>query len=97
MPVYEFKCEECGRRFDLVASLAEKESGLKPECPKCGSANCTQVFGRVNIVTTSKSDRDFDNDFGAGDDFGGGDDAGLPDDGLGDDGFGGDSDLDDLD
>jgi putative FmdB family regulatory protein len=92
MPVYEYKCEDCGRRFDLLASLAEKETGLEPECPKCGSSNCLQVFGHVNIVTTSKSDAGFEDDMGGDEDLGG-----MPDDDLDGSGFGGDTELDGLD
>jgi len=90
MPVYEFKCEDCGRRFELVATLAEQDAGLEPECPKCGSGNCRQVFGRVNIVTSSKSDSDLD-DFGEDDGLGD-----MPDNDYGGD-FGDESGLDEPD
>lgn len=91
MPVYEYECEKCGNRFELIATLAEKEAGIAPECPKCGSQNCRQVFGRVNVITSARSEDSFDDDYGAGDDF----DAG--DGGYDDDSFGDESEPDYLD
>lgn len=89
MPVYEFRCEDCGRRFELVATLAEKEAGLDPECPKCAGADCRQVFSRVNVMTSSKSDSDTE-DLGGED---GGFDCGTGGDEYGDD-LGDEPDLD---
>lgn len=61
MPVYEFQCEDCGKKFDIVATLSEKESGLSPACPKCGGMRVRQVFGRFTLLSGSKTeDEDFD-------------------------------------
>jgi len=60
MPVYEFKCEDCDRKFDVVATLAEKDSGLSPMCPKCGGRRVRQVFGRFTLLAGSKTDDDFE-------------------------------------
>ena len=98
IPVYEFQCQDCGKKFEIVATLAEKEVGLDPACPKCGRMRARQVFSRFTLIAGSKTDDDFDegsDDMGAGDDL-----AGMPDaDGMaGLDDMGGDSgDLDDLD
>lgn len=73
MPLYEYRCEDCGKKFDLIASIAEKEAGLHPVCPKCGSKDCRQVFGRVTVLTSSKSgefDDDLPDDAGDSDDLG---------------------------
>ncbi len=70
MPVYEFKCEDCGRHFDVVASLAEFDAGLKPVCPGCAGRTCRQVIGRVTLLTSSKSEDDLgdlEDDIGADD------------------------------
>ncbi|MEO0071428.1 MAG: zinc ribbon domain-containing protein [candidate division WOR-3 bacterium] len=70
MPVYEYKCENCGKRFDIVATLAEKEAGLNPTCPDCGGTKVHQIFGRFTVIGGSKTESDFE-DFGPGDeDFG---------------------------
>ena len=83
MPVYEYQCDDCGRRFDVVATLAEKEAGLAPACPKCGKKRVRQVFSRFTLLASSKSDSGLDEDMGA--------------DSMGDAGFGGDDEMGDLD
>ncbi len=35
MPVYEYRCEECGQWFEIHTSFAEKRAGLEPTCPAC--------------------------------------------------------------
>jgi putative FmdB family regulatory protein len=91
MPVYEYQCEECGRKFELVASFAEYDDGLEPVCPKCASKLAQRIIGRPMIVTTSKSESD---DFGD-DNLG---DSGEDDYGTGDDDMSGMDDyMDDLD
>jgi len=62
LPLYEYRCGDCGKKFDVLAGIAEKEAGLKPGCPKCGSRDCRQVFGRVTVITSSKSEGGFDDD-----------------------------------
>jgi putative FmdB family regulatory protein len=61
MPVYEYQCEDCNRKFDVVATLTEKESGLAPVCPKCRGRHVQQIFSRFTVLTASKSESD---DFG---------------------------------
>jgi putative FmdB family regulatory protein len=103
MPVYEYQCQDCGKKFETVATLAEKDSGLDPACPKCGRKRARQVFSRFTLIAGSKTDGDFDDGL---DDLGpGGDAAGLPDGGMDDfdagsdelDDLGGSRDLDDID
>ena len=97
--MYEFQCQDCGRKFEIVAALAEKEAGLDPACPKCCRTRARQVFSRFTLIAGSKTDEDLDeglDDIGADGDLGG-----LPDEtGMGglDDLGGEDSgDLDDFD
>ncbi len=82
-----------------MATLAEKEVGLDPACPKCGRMRARQVFSRFTLLTGSKTEEDFDE--GLDDTGAGGDLAGLPDEtgmeGLDDLGSGDSDDLDDLD
>ncbi|SHH10889.1 putative regulatory protein, FmdB family [Thermosyntropha lipolytica DSM 11003] len=35
MPIYEFKCAACGKKFDLLLSLKERDKKVK--CPECSS------------------------------------------------------------
>lgn len=55
--VYEFRCRACGRRFDVVATVAEKEAGLAPACPACGSADVGRVFSRVLFLRSTEKGR----------------------------------------
>lgn len=54
MPTYEYVCSECKNKFDVYATLAEKEKGLKPECPNCHSKKTIQVFGSISVIGGSK-------------------------------------------
>ena len=39
MPLYEYQCESCGHRFEVI----QKFSDAPPVCPKCGGAVEKQV------------------------------------------------------
>ena len=43
MPMYDYKCQDCGKESLIVLTLKEHEAGLPP-CPACGSKNMTQLF-----------------------------------------------------
>jgi len=54
MPTYEYICSNCGNKFDIFATLSEKEKGLKVKCPNCGSKKASQVFSKISIITPGK-------------------------------------------
>jgi len=54
MPVYDFKCEECNKRFTLTLSVTER-SRNKVKCPKCSSKKVEQQYSAVYAVTSRKS------------------------------------------
>ena len=37
MPLYEYKCSECGRNFDRLVSISE--ASKNQVCPHCGGKN----------------------------------------------------------
>ena len=44
MPIYEYRCDECGEQFErLVRSLS---SAGKIECPRCGSHKVEKAISR---------------------------------------------------
>lgn len=51
MPLYEYKCQVCGERFERL--LPRKQADQQQECPKCGSKRVTRVFSA--FATRSKS------------------------------------------
>ena len=89
MPIYEYRCDACGRRS---TSLLSSFSAPDPACPHCGQPKLRR------LVSTFATARSGDGD---GDDFGDGYDAGMDDEmggeDFGGDEFGGGDDFGDLD
>ncbi len=54
MPVYEFRCLKCRKRFSLTMSVSDR-SARKIRCPKCGAAHVEQQYSAVYAVTSRKS------------------------------------------
>ena len=55
MPVYEFRCNDCGRKVALrYATIAEYASAT-PACPRCHGTNLTRLISRVAIKRSSLS------------------------------------------
>lgn len=50
MPTYEYGCLDCGDKFEVSASISQKEKGLEIVCPKCGGSEAVQLFNNVNFV-----------------------------------------------
>ena len=54
MPVYDYKCADCKKRFTLTLTIAQK-SATKVKCPKCAGRNVEQQYSAVYAVTSKKS------------------------------------------
>ncbi|MFO7937351.1 MAG: zinc ribbon domain-containing protein [Kiritimatiellia bacterium] len=52
MPIYEYQCDKCGRRFDF---LAKKISERPVKCPACGSKKLTKAFSAFSTGEKSSS------------------------------------------
>ena len=84
MPIYEYRCEECGKRS---SALLPSYSSPDPVCPHCGKPALRRL---VSTFATTRSGDDGGDDFGGddlsvgGDDFDGGE-GGF--DGGGDDDY----------
>lgn len=54
MPNYEYRCEDCHRRFEVFFSYADygKAAVL---CPRCGSANVHRKIGRIRVAHSDES------------------------------------------
>jgi putative FmdB family regulatory protein len=88
MPIYEYRCEACGKRS---TSLLPSYSSPDPVCPHCGKPALKRLVSTFATVSSGESEGgDFgdmggDEGMGAGmDDYGGGDFGGG---GYGDDDF----------
>jgi putative FmdB family regulatory protein len=48
MPIYEYRCEKCGERFEkLVRGFSGQES---LECPRCGSSDVRKAVSLLGGV-----------------------------------------------
>lgn len=52
MPLYEYRCEDCGRRSTI---LVLKTEGFRPVCKQCGGTKLTKLISRVSFL---RSDED---------------------------------------
>ena len=73
MPIYEYRCDACGKRS---SALLPSYSSPDPACPHCGKSALKRL---VSTFATARSGDDGGDDFGSdemgdGEDFGGGDD-----------------------
>jgi putative FmdB family regulatory protein len=50
MPLFEYRCEECKRKFTLLVGMVAE--GPKQECPRCGSARIRKLISRFTIART---------------------------------------------
>ncbi len=50
MPLYEYRCQACRRRFTLLLSIAERD---EPQtCPHCGAQQSRRLVSRVARLRT---------------------------------------------
>jgi putative FmdB family regulatory protein len=70
MPIYEYRCAECGKRS---SSLLPSYSSPDPACPHCGKHALQRLVSTFATARSSEGDGGDDGDYG-GDDLGGGDD-----------------------
>jgi putative FmdB family regulatory protein len=54
MPMYDYKCLDCGKESLIVVTLKEHERG-EVQCPSCGSKKLQQLFTSFIAHTTKKS------------------------------------------
>lgn len=54
MPMYDYKCLDCGKESLIVVTLKEHERG-EAQCPACGSKKLQQLFSPFIAHTTKKS------------------------------------------
>jgi len=54
MPIYQYRCLNCHKRFEVFMSYAEY--GTRPvPCTHCGSENVLRRIGRVRIAKSEES------------------------------------------
>ena len=48
MPIYEFKCLECGEFIELLI-MGQKDSDKEMMCPKCNAQHFERVLSRTGV------------------------------------------------
>lgn len=54
MPIYEFRCLECGNLMEIILSASQEQAGL--ECPDCHSQELERVLSSTSYVMGSGSE-----------------------------------------
>jgi putative FmdB family regulatory protein len=54
MPLYDYRCKECGETFEVRATIKEKIAGLNIFCPKCQSQETQQLLTTAMMVHAGK-------------------------------------------
>jgi len=53
MPIYEYRCTQCGERFDVRQAI--DEDGSKVTCPKCQAGNPRKLLPTFFSTNSSES------------------------------------------
>ena len=53
MPIYEYRCEECGKISEFLVIKTE-DKGV-PQCKRCKSRKMSRVLSRVRVVRSEES------------------------------------------
>jgi putative FmdB family regulatory protein len=53
MPIYEYRCEECGKISEFL--LMRIDEKFNPECKRCKSKKMSRVLSRVRVLRSEES------------------------------------------
>ncbi len=53
MPIYEYRCRDCGKKSSFVTLSVKSVS--TPKCRKCGGANLAKLVSRVAVSRSEES------------------------------------------
>ncbi len=56
MPIFEFKCNECGHLQEIIITSSSKEE-LDLKCEKCGSHELQRVISTTSYIMGSSGER----------------------------------------
>jgi putative FmdB family regulatory protein len=57
MPVYDYRCNDCGQESPLFYKTFADYDHATPTCPHCGSTNMTRIFTRIAVQTGERDYR----------------------------------------
>jgi putative FmdB family regulatory protein len=55
MPLYEYDCRKCKKRFTIILRMAELGKGKSVRCPRCSSTDVHKCIEPFFAVTAKKS------------------------------------------
>jgi putative FmdB family regulatory protein len=53
MPIYEYRCQDCGAKFSLFQRMGADQEGLT--CPKCESSNVDRLLSSFASSSSSSA------------------------------------------
>jgi putative FmdB family regulatory protein len=53
MPLYEYRCPDCGSNFEKIVRFSEADK--TPLCPQCGKQNASKLISAGAVIGTSSS------------------------------------------
>ncbi len=53
MPIYEFRCEDCGKISEFL--ILKKEESFIPYCKRCKGNKMTKVISKVRVIRSEES------------------------------------------
>ena len=54
MPIYDYRCKDCGHEFTIIESL-EEHKVAEPTCPEYRKPSVERVISAVHLQTAKKS------------------------------------------
>jgi putative FmdB family regulatory protein len=54
MPLYEYRCQDCRKRFDIRLTYGEYDSFV-PVCPNCSSSKVQRIIHKIRVATNDVS------------------------------------------
>ena len=70
MPIYEYRCQDCSSRFEVLTSFAERDRGQA--CPRCESLKTRVLVSSFAVVGGKETGAAMDFSSSAGGCCGGG-------------------------
>ena len=53
MPIYEYRCEDCGRTSEFL--LIRADEPFIPQCKRCKSKRMSRVLSKVRVIRSEES------------------------------------------
>ena len=53
MPIYEYRCEQCGARFDKLVPMSQAQAAQR--CPSCGAERARKLMSSFAATGTSST------------------------------------------